>query len=214
MQLQTMSGLEISRFFLCKYEREQRIPLSVSHPQLFGKIIEKAYSLRELGRPVEDIINITLNAVSRAKSLNIKKENQFLEALFNKILSLPLFNKSELIETNALYNDHYFAVEIDQVLRKNRHYYPREVKAYSGPSVYAWNSDLMQLTTQCIVLENYYSINSRYGEIVYLGSNSMIPVDTYILRKYVFYARDMLFKGHHHLRCETCKKLKLNKCSF
>jgi len=209
-----ISGSKISSFFYCKYERNTRIPLKINNPQLFGKILEVGFSQFKNGESYEQIITLLINKIISANkhvSLNV---DEFLSRLFHKIYALKSFNDSRLVEMNLLCEDNNFRVEIDQLLRLNSCFFPREIKSFKSPEIYVWNSDLMQLTTQCIVIENTFNIKSQYGELLYLGNDNLIPIDTYPFRKCVFYAQGRIFRGFNKIDCFSCKKLSIDRCNL
>lgn len=212
MKLNKISGSKIAYFFRCSFENVEREKLGIIRPKIFGILMEKVYQLKKKGLKAQEILSFIAHYISHLEISKKQDLKKFARRAINMLYNLDSHNNANIVETNLLCEDENFKVEIDLFLRKNKIFFPREVKSYKSPVVYAWNSDIMQLVVQSIVLENYYGINVRYGEILYLANNKLIPIDTYLLREHIYLVQMCIFKGIVKINCEICKKINMNKC--
>ena len=101
-----------------------------------------------------------------------------------------------------------FTVEIDSFIIENESCgFIREIKSYPSSNKYAWNSDIMQLTTQNMVLQTEFGIDFYYGEIAYIGSGNIVSINTKPYEKAVNFAARELSNGQTKIGCSNCSFL-------
>ena len=206
--IKLITGTQIKRFYECSKERELRKHNSSLKGAKWGKICEKLY-LDILDKGNSHIFEIVQSHInSNFQDLTIVESTKIIGNLAFLLKSMKNTNSQEIYKSNQIISDDKFAVEIDLIIRdKSGTGFIREFKSYSGPSYYAWNSDIAQLATQNIVLSHKLNTVIYYGEIVYLGNKKIIPINTKPYIKSINFARRKMIEGTNKIDCEHCSFL-------
>lgn len=201
-----ITGMQIKRFFECTTERIMRKSNSMFKGTRWGKFCENLY-LNTIKNQKEDIFKITQFNINKAfPSLDISTSSNLIKNLTNIIKKMRSDKKQEILKTNMKLQNNQYSIELDMIIRDSSGAgFIREFKSYPSPGYYVWNSDLMQLAVQNMVLSSYYNIHFYYGEIAYLGDGKIIEINTSSYEKLVYFARRQILNDHKKISCEKCK---------
>jgi len=205
-----LTGAQIKKFFECSIEKNMRKNNFLNKGLKWGKLCEKIYikMLKNLKQSAFEIVQEQIN--SNFNNLDIRASINIIKNLSSILLKMKDLGTLEFYKSNIKMENKKFSVEIDSILRDNSGYgFIREIKSYSGPKYYAWNSDIAQLTIQNIVFGSNYEIDAYYGEIVYLGNGKIIPINTRPYEKIVYFARKKILEHEKKISCQNCHLLEI-----
>jgi len=197
------TGTQIKNFYECSTELGLRRNDKKFKGAKWGKLCEQVYlktkdcSEKGTYHIVQDFINKAFPELPITDSILVIKN---LSIIIVRMHS----NNEEIIYTNHPISSEEFSVEIDTIISKNNSEFIREIKSYASPNEYAWNSDIMQLTIQNMVLASHYDIDFYYGEIVYLGNGKIVNINTRPYVPAIYRAIRSLERGTKKVDCEVC----------
>jgi len=202
-------GTQIKKFFECYKEREYRKNNRELKGIKWGKICEAIYIEIPITPNEGSIYKIVQKHINKNfPTLSIPLAAQIISGLTKILYKIKLSKEQKFFKTHYYVKNEKFSVEIDTLIREESEQgFIREIKSYPGPNKFAWNSDIMQLTTQNIVLSSEYEIDFYYGEIAYIGNGKIININTKPYEKAVFFAYNKILNGHKMITCSHCSLL-------
>ncbi len=201
------TATEIKHFFECNAEQSKRINKLKLKGFKWGVVAEDLYKrcLTDSG----DLFYLVQSKIKEILPDFLPSQSVVLiNNLINLIEEMKANAGNTLEKANVKVENAQFIAQIDFLMRtRDGFYFPREFKSYPSPGLYPYNSDIMQLTVQNLLLSEKYKGRYYYGEIAYLGSGKILGVNTLPYVRAISYASQLLQQGIKRINCDTCNFL-------